>query len=120
MQRRRDGGEQRRAVEGAAAGQALEQHPAPRATFAGLTSRRTIPARWTQLTAPLEELERIDEARVLSAFAGWSEDLRGLVAAHDGPLFVRAIHALPVGHRWPRVPGAVRWRRARAGDRHAP
>jgi len=62
---------------------------------------------YAAITAPLEELERIDEARVLSAFAGWCEDLRGLVAAHDGPLLVRAIHALPVGHRWPRVPGVT-------------
>jgi 2-polyprenyl-6-methoxyphenol hydroxylase-like FAD-dependent oxidoreductase len=62
---------------------------------------------YAALTAPLEELERIDEARVLSEFDGWSEDLRGLIAAHDGPLVVRAIHALPVGHRWPRVPGVT-------------
>jgi 2-polyprenyl-6-methoxyphenol hydroxylase-like FAD-dependent oxidoreductase len=62
---------------------------------------------YAAITAPLEELDRIDEAGVLSAFADWSEDLRGLVAAHDGPLSVRAIHALPVGHRWPRVPGVT-------------
>lgn len=62
---------------------------------------------YAAITAPPEELERIDEARVLSAFAGWSEDLRGLVAAHEGPLLVRAIHALPVGHRWSRVPGVT-------------
>jgi 2-polyprenyl-6-methoxyphenol hydroxylase-like FAD-dependent oxidoreductase len=62
---------------------------------------------YAALSAPLEELERIDEARVLSAFDGWSEDLRGLITAHDGPLVVRQIHALPVGHRWPRVPGVT-------------
>jgi 2-polyprenyl-6-methoxyphenol hydroxylase-like FAD-dependent oxidoreductase len=62
---------------------------------------------YAALTAPLEDLERIDEARALSEFDGWSEDLRGLIAAHDGPLVVRAIHALPVGHRWPRVPGVT-------------
>ena len=62
---------------------------------------------YAALTTPLEELERIDEARALSAFDDWSEDLRGLIAAHDGPLVVRAIHALPVGHRWPRVPGVT-------------
>jgi 2-polyprenyl-6-methoxyphenol hydroxylase-like FAD-dependent oxidoreductase len=62
---------------------------------------------YAAITAPLEDLERIDEAHALSEFDGWSEDLRGLIAAHDGPLVVRAIHALPVGHRWPRVPGVT-------------
>ncbi|MFC4914002.1 FAD-dependent oxidoreductase [Actinomadura gamaensis] len=46
------------------------------------------------------------KAAVLAHFDGWSDDLRGLIADADtiGP---RRIHALPVGHRWDRVPGVT-------------
>ncbi|MEU1193745.1 NAD(P)/FAD-dependent oxidoreductase [Streptomyces sp. NPDC005859] len=44
---------------------------------------------------------------VLEHFADWDESLRALVADADGPLVPRLIHALPVGHRWGRVPGVT-------------
>ncbi|GGL64497.1 oxidoreductase [Streptomyces fumigatiscleroticus] len=44
---------------------------------------------------------------VLDRFAGWDESLRALVADADGALVPRRIHALPVGHRWDRVPGVT-------------
>jgi 2-polyprenyl-6-methoxyphenol hydroxylase-like FAD-dependent oxidoreductase len=44
---------------------------------------------------------------VLTYFEGWDEGLRGLVADADGVLVPRRIHALPVGHRWERVPGVT-------------
>ncbi|GHF34303.1 2-polyprenyl-6-methoxyphenol hydroxylase-like FAD-dependent oxidoreductase [Amycolatopsis bartoniae] len=44
---------------------------------------------------------------VLAEFDGWAESLRALVTEADGPLVPRAIHALPVGHRWDRVPGVT-------------
>ncbi|QHC23387.1 FAD-dependent oxidoreductase [Streptomyces sp. GS7] len=44
---------------------------------------------------------------VLTRFEGWDEALRALVADADGPLVPRRIHALPVGHRWDRVPGVT-------------
>jgi 2-polyprenyl-6-methoxyphenol hydroxylase-like FAD-dependent oxidoreductase len=44
---------------------------------------------------------------VLTHFEGWDESLRGLVADADGALVPRRIHALPVGHRWERVPGVT-------------
>jgi 2-polyprenyl-6-methoxyphenol hydroxylase-like FAD-dependent oxidoreductase len=44
---------------------------------------------------------------VLAEFADWDADLRALVAESDTPLVPRAIHALPVGHRWARVPGVT-------------
>jgi 2-polyprenyl-6-methoxyphenol hydroxylase-like FAD-dependent oxidoreductase len=45
------------------------------------------------------------KAAVLAHFTGWDEGLRSLVADADGPLVPRAIHALPVGLRWPRTAG---------------
>ncbi|MEU5085591.1 NAD(P)/FAD-dependent oxidoreductase [Streptomyces sp. NPDC021356] len=47
------------------------------------------------------------EERVLEHFDGWDKSLRSLVADADGPLVPRRIHALPVGHRWDRVPGVT-------------
>ncbi|MFF8931949.1 FAD-dependent oxidoreductase [Streptomyces longwoodensis] len=47
------------------------------------------------------------KAAVLAHFDGWDEGLRGLVADADGALVPRCIHALPVGHRWDRVPGVT-------------
>ncbi|MFH8340642.1 FAD-dependent oxidoreductase [Streptomyces sp. AM6-12] len=47
------------------------------------------------------------KAAVLAGFEGWDEGLRGLIADADGPLTPRRIHALPVGHRWDRVPGVT-------------
>lgn len=42
---------------------------------------------------------------VLARFADWRSDLRGLIAKSDDPLVIRPIYALPVGHRWDRLPG---------------
>ncbi|MGW4389321.1 FAD-dependent oxidoreductase [Streptomyces sp. NPDC004685] len=47
------------------------------------------------------------KARVLTSFEGWDEALRALVGEADGALVPRPIHALPVGHRWDRVPGVT-------------
>lgn len=47
------------------------------------------------------------KAAVLDHFADWDPRLRALIAEADGPLVPRPIHALPVGHRWPRVPGVT-------------
>lgn len=44
---------------------------------------------------------------LLKHFDGWAPALRGLIADADGPLVPRHIHALPIGHRWPRVPGTT-------------
>jgi len=44
---------------------------------------------------------------LLSHFEGWDDGLRALVADADGELVPRSIHALPVGHRWERVPGVT-------------
>ncbi|WP_327380313.1 MULTISPECIES: FAD-dependent oxidoreductase [unclassified Streptomyces] len=46
-------------------------------------------------------------AALLEQFASWSPALRGLITGADGPLTPRLIHALPVSHRWQRVPGVT-------------
>ncbi|MGW7522021.1 FAD-dependent oxidoreductase [Streptomyces sp. NPDC054783] len=69
---------------------------------------------YTAVEAPEDWLDGIDfgdteaaKAAVLKEFDGWDESLRALVADADGPLVPRMIHALPVGHRWDRVPGVT-------------
>ncbi|MFI6788368.1 FAD-dependent oxidoreductase [Nonomuraea sp. NPDC050383] len=44
---------------------------------------------------------------VLERFGGWDDSLKALVTDADGPLIPRKIHALPIGHRWDRVPGVT-------------
>ncbi|OKI02152.1 FAD-dependent oxidoreductase [Streptomyces sp. CB02923] len=52
---------------------------------------------------------RSDTAKkaVLAHFEGWDDGLRALIADADGALVPRRIHALPIGHRWDRVPGVT-------------
>ncbi|MFE9552481.1 FAD-dependent oxidoreductase [Streptomyces sp. NPDC006703] len=47
------------------------------------------------------------KAAVLEQFPDWHPSLRALVTEADGPLVPRPIVALPVGHRWERVPGVT-------------
>ncbi|MFC9063851.1 FAD-dependent oxidoreductase [Streptomyces harbinensis] len=46
------------------------------------------------------------KAAVLAHFTGWDPGLRKLIADAD-TITPRRIHALPVGHRWERVPGVT-------------
>ncbi|MGW4650710.1 FAD-dependent oxidoreductase [Kitasatospora sp. NPDC004289] len=69
---------------------------------------------YTALRAPEAWLDTVDftdapaaKAAVLAHFEGWDEGLRALVSDADGSLVPRRIHALPVGHRWARVPGVT-------------
>ncbi|MEU5838913.1 NAD(P)/FAD-dependent oxidoreductase [Streptomyces diacarni] len=60
----------------------------------------------------LAALDRTDggdtvKTTLLRYFEGWDPALRRLVAEADGRPVPRAIHALPVGHRWARVPGVT-------------
>ncbi|AKJ09156.1 FAD-dependent oxidoreductase [Streptomyces incarnatus] len=69
---------------------------------------------YAAVEAPEDWLDGIDfgdteaaKAAVLKEFGGFDESLRALVADADGALVPRRIHALPVGHRWDRVPGVT-------------
>ncbi|MFF9282706.1 FAD-dependent oxidoreductase [Streptomyces griseosporeus] len=69
---------------------------------------------YTAVQAAEDWLDGIDftdteaaKAAVLEHFGDWDKSLRALVADADGPLVPRRIHALPAGHRWPRVPGVT-------------
>jgi 2-polyprenyl-6-methoxyphenol hydroxylase-like FAD-dependent oxidoreductase len=45
--------------------------------------------------------------RLLEIFDDFAAPLRALIADGDDVFVPRPIHALPVGHRWPRVPGVT-------------
>ncbi|MET7571342.1 NAD(P)/FAD-dependent oxidoreductase [Streptomyces sp. NPDC005492] len=69
---------------------------------------------YVALSVPEDEFDGIDfadteaaKAYTLEHFADWDKSLRALVADADGPLVPRRIHALPIGHRWDRVPGVT-------------
>lgn len=46
-------------------------------------------------------------ARIEDEFRGWAPQLTALIAESDIPPLLRPIHALPVDHRWHRVPGVT-------------
>ncbi|GAA2860453.1 oxidoreductase [Actinoplanes cyaneus] len=47
------------------------------------------------------------KAVLLEEFAGWAPEIRSLITEADGALIPRTINALPVRHRWERVPGVT-------------
>ena len=69
---------------------------------------------YVALTKPEDWLSSIDFsqtgvalARIAGEFSGWSQDLTGLITGADADPIPRKITALPVGHRWDRVPGVT-------------
>ena len=83
----------------------------------GILAHRTTSGKlhiYTALRAPENWLDAIDfndveasKARVLAEFEDWDQSLTALLANADGQLVPRRINALPVGHRWDRVPGVT-------------
>ena len=83
----------------------------------GFLAHRTTSGKlhiYTALRAAEDWLDAIDfsdveasKAEVLAEFEDWDQSLTALVANADGPLVPRRINALPVGHRWDRVPGVT-------------
>jgi 2-polyprenyl-6-methoxyphenol hydroxylase-like FAD-dependent oxidoreductase len=66
------------------------------------------------LTKPQEWLASIDftnpkaaKARVAAEFDGWAPGLIALITDGEREPVPRQIHALPIGHRWGRVPGVT-------------
>jgi 2-polyprenyl-6-methoxyphenol hydroxylase-like FAD-dependent oxidoreductase len=46
-------------------------------------------------------------ARIAREFDGWAPELTALITDGDTPPVLRPFYALPVGHRWDRVPGVT-------------
>ncbi|MFF8729333.1 FAD-dependent oxidoreductase [Streptomyces sp. NPDC015171] len=46
-------------------------------------------------------------ARIAAEFAGWAPELTALITDGDTAPVLRTLHALPVEHRWDRVPGVT-------------
>jgi 2-polyprenyl-6-methoxyphenol hydroxylase-like FAD-dependent oxidoreductase len=69
---------------------------------------------YVQLSRPVEWFAAIDfadpaaaVARIAAEFDGWAPELTALITDGETPPVPRAIHALPDGHRWDRVPGVT-------------
>ncbi|MFD8420370.1 FAD-dependent oxidoreductase [Streptomyces sp. NPDC059466] len=87
-------------------GKGFLAHRAPDGSLHVYVALRT-PADWAA-SGPVDFTEaETAKAALLEHFPDWDERLRALVADADGELVPRPVHALPVGHRWDRVPGVT-------------
>lgn len=69
---------------------------------------------YVALTRPLSFFDAIDfadpntaRARVAAELSGWVPELTALITDGETAPVLRRIHALPLGHRWTRVPGVT-------------
>jgi 2-polyprenyl-6-methoxyphenol hydroxylase-like FAD-dependent oxidoreductase len=69
---------------------------------------------YVQLTVPQDWLADTDvadgtavSARVVAEFDGWAPELTALITESDTAPVLRALYALPAGHRWARLPGVT-------------
>ncbi|WP_329485214.1 FAD-dependent monooxygenase [Kitasatospora sp. NBC_01246] len=69
---------------------------------------------YVQLTRPADWISGIDfadadaaRAAVAAEFEGWAPQLTALITEGESAPVGRALHTLPVGHRWDRVPGVT-------------
>jgi 2-polyprenyl-6-methoxyphenol hydroxylase-like FAD-dependent oxidoreductase len=69
---------------------------------------------YVELHKPKEWIESIDfadpataRARIADEFADWAPELKALITDGDTKPVPRPIHALPLEHRWNRVPGVT-------------
>jgi 2-polyprenyl-6-methoxyphenol hydroxylase-like FAD-dependent oxidoreductase len=105
-----------------------ERHPASAKTVGGgalfalapgkgiLAHRETdgVLHTYVALTKPQEWIAGIDfanpkaaTARVAEEFDGWARELTALITDGETAPIPRMIHALPIGHRWERLPGVT-------------
>ncbi|MEV5701754.1 MULTISPECIES: FAD-dependent oxidoreductase [Streptomyces violaceoruber group] len=88
--------------------------PAPgKEIFAHREKDDTLHA-YVGLSRPLDWFTGIDftdgasaTARIAREFDGWATELTALITDSDVAPTLRALHALPAGHRWERVPGVT-------------
>ncbi|WP_433201811.1 FAD-dependent oxidoreductase [Dactylosporangium sp. CS-047395] len=104
------------------------RHPAPAAAVGTGAMAAVIPGKGIQahreanavlhtyvaLSKPLDWFAAIDfadapaaTARIVAEFEGWAPELTALITDGETPPVLRPIHALPIGHRWDRVPGVT-------------
>jgi len=97
------------------------RHPAAAKTVGdgamlGLAPRKGIQAHresggnlhiYVTLTKPLDWFGDLDPTRILAEFDGWAPELTALITDRDTELVLRPLYALPIGHRWERVPGVT-------------
>ncbi|BCY08439.1 NAD(P)/FAD-dependent oxidoreductase [Actinoplanes sp. L3-i22] len=62
---------------------------------------------YVALTRPLDWFTDITTERVAAEFTGWAPELTALITGGETAPVVRALHTLPIGHCWPRVPGVT-------------
>ena len=69
---------------------------------------------YVALSKPAEWIDAIDftdvgaaTARVAAEFSGWAPELTALITDGETAPVLRALHTLPSGHRWDRVPGVT-------------
>jgi 2-polyprenyl-6-methoxyphenol hydroxylase-like FAD-dependent oxidoreductase len=69
---------------------------------------------YVALTEPQDWFAAIDftdapaaTARIAKEFSGWAPELTALITASDTAPILRSLYALPIGHRWDRVPGVT-------------
>jgi 2-polyprenyl-6-methoxyphenol hydroxylase-like FAD-dependent oxidoreductase len=69
---------------------------------------------YVALAKPMDWFAAIDftdaaaaTARLAAEFAGWAPELTALLTDGETPPVLRPLNALPIGHRWDRVPGVT-------------
>lgn len=70
----------------------------------GCVAARTSPD-WARAVAGAEP--HAVRGQLAGLLDGWHPDLRAFVEHCDDAMVARAVHALPVGHRWARTPGVT-------------
>ncbi|WP_317955737.1 FAD-dependent oxidoreductase [Paenibacillus chitinolyticus] len=105
-----------------------ERHPAAAKTVGGGSLYALVPGKgilvhrepgnilhtYIQLNCTAEWIAGIDftdanaaTARIAAEFDGWAPELTALITDGDTAPVLRAIYALPIEHRWDRVPGVT-------------